>query len=103
IGIDAQLSQDGSNTLQTAAFSTTTTSDFLVAFVAYDGPSIVGAQTATVRGSWARRALPRGHRTSTSPGSRRATGSLRWGTIGIRPLRGHRSAARCSSIRTLIR
>ena|GEM_PF-6937694 len=51
IGIDAQLSQDGSNTLQTAAFSTTTTSDFLVAFVAYDGPSIVGAQTATVSGA----------------------------------------------------
>ncbi|HME73830.1 MAG TPA: Ig-like domain-containing protein, partial [Myxococcota bacterium] len=49
IGFDAQLSQDGSNTLQTAAFSTTTTSDLLVAFVAYDGPTSV-PQTATVSG-----------------------------------------------------
>jgi hypothetical protein len=51
IGFDAQLSKDGSNTLQTAAFSTTTNSDLLVAFVAYDGPSIAGAQTATVSGA----------------------------------------------------
>jgi hypothetical protein len=51
IGFDAELSKDGSGTLQTAAFSTTTTSAFLVAFVAYDGPSIVGAQTATVSGA----------------------------------------------------
>jgi Bacterial Ig domain/Lysyl oxidase len=51
IGFDAKLSQDGSNTLQTAAFSTTTRSDLLVAFVAYDGPSIVAGQTATVSGA----------------------------------------------------
>jgi hypothetical protein len=48
IGIDAQLSQDGMDTLTTAPFSTTTNADFLVAFVAYDGPST--PQTATVSG-----------------------------------------------------
>ena len=50
IGFDGQLFQDGAGTLQTAAFSTTTNSDLLVAFVAYDGPTIV-PQTATVSGA----------------------------------------------------
>jgi hypothetical protein len=50
IGIDAQLSKDGSGgTIQTAAFSTTTNSDLVVAFVAFDGPLNV-PQTATVSG-----------------------------------------------------
>jgi hypothetical protein len=49
IGIDVTKFQDGTNVLQTPAFSTTTTSDLLVAFVAYDGPSN-GPQTATVSG-----------------------------------------------------
>ena len=49
IAFDAQLFKDGAGTLQTAAFSTTTTSDLLVAFVAYDGPTNA-PQTATVSG-----------------------------------------------------
>jgi len=50
IGKDATVSVDGSGTMQTPAFSTTTAGDFLVAFVAYDGP--LGApQTATVSGA----------------------------------------------------
>jgi Bacterial Ig domain/Lysyl oxidase len=49
IGIDTNVFRDGTNVLQTPAFSTTTTSDLLVAFVAYDGPSN-GPQTATVSG-----------------------------------------------------
>jgi len=47
IGMDATVFQDGSGTLQTPAFSTTTNSDLIVAFVAYDGPAN-GTQTATV-------------------------------------------------------
>jgi hypothetical protein len=50
IGFDAELFKDGSNSLQTGVFSTTTTSDLLVAFVAYDGPSAT-PQTATVSGA----------------------------------------------------
>ncbi|HME72427.1 MAG TPA: hypothetical protein VKM54_21570, partial [Myxococcota bacterium] len=49
-GFDAQVSQDGSDTLQTGVFSTTTNSDLLVAFVAYDGPT-TAPQTATVSGA----------------------------------------------------
>lgn len=49
IGIDVTTSQDGNGVLQTTNFSTTTNSDLLVAFVAYDGPSN-GPQTATVSG-----------------------------------------------------
>jgi hypothetical protein len=49
IGSDITLSQDGTNTIQTPVFSTTTTTDLLVAFVAYDGPA-GSAQTATVSG-----------------------------------------------------
>jgi hypothetical protein len=50
IGIDAQRSTDGSGTLNSGAFSTTTPSDLLIAFVTYDGPNSP-AQTATVSGA----------------------------------------------------
>ena len=49
LGIEANVSQDGAGTLQTAAFSTTTPTDLIVAFVAYDGPP-TGPQTALVSG-----------------------------------------------------
>jgi hypothetical protein len=45
IGIDVTTFQDGNSALQTPAFSTTSNSDLLVAFVAYDGPS-TAPQTA---------------------------------------------------------
>jgi hypothetical protein len=50
IGKEVSLFVDGTNTLTTQAFSTTTPSDLLVAFVAYDGP-LGSAQTATVSGA----------------------------------------------------
>jgi hypothetical protein len=50
IGIDAQRSKDGHGTLTTGTFSTTSNSDLLVAFVAYDGPGSA-PQTATVSGA----------------------------------------------------
>src|SRR5207247_271465 len=50
IGKDVALSVDGSGTMQTPVFSTTTAGDFLVAFVAQDGPSGV-PQTVTVSGA----------------------------------------------------
>jgi hypothetical protein len=50
IGKDATVFVDGSGTIQTPVFSTTTAGDFLVAFVAYDGPS-GSLQTATVSGA----------------------------------------------------
>ncbi|MBJ6725023.1 Ig-like domain-containing protein [Geomesophilobacter sediminis] len=50
IGIDATVFSDAGNTMTTPAFSTTTASDLLVAFVAYDGPSNA-PQTATVSGA----------------------------------------------------
>jgi len=50
IRIDASVFRDTSDTMTTPAFSTTTTSALLVAFVAYDGPA--GApQTASVSGA----------------------------------------------------
>jgi hypothetical protein len=49
IGIEANVSQDGTGTLTTAPFSTSTTSDLIVAFVGFDGPS-GSLQTATVSG-----------------------------------------------------
>jgi Bacterial Ig domain/Lysyl oxidase len=50
ISIDTTVFRDTSDTMTTPAFATTTPSDLLVAFVAYDGPS--GApQTATVSGA----------------------------------------------------
>src|SRR5262249_7690666 len=50
IGIDTLVFRDASDTMQTPAFSTTTASDFVLAFVPYDGPP--GApQTATVSGA----------------------------------------------------
>jgi hypothetical protein len=50
IGKDATISVDGSGLMQTPAFSTATAGDFLVAFVAYDGPA-GSPQTATVSGA----------------------------------------------------
>jgi len=50
ISIDATVFRDTQNTMTTPTFSTTTSSDLLVAFVAYDGPTNV-AQTATVTGA----------------------------------------------------
>lgn len=50
IGIDATVFQDAGNTMTTPAFSTTSNSDLLVAFVGYDGPSN-GPQTTTVSGA----------------------------------------------------
>ena len=50
IAIDTTVFRDTSDTMQTPAFSTTTASDLLVAFVAYDGPS-GAAQTASVSGA----------------------------------------------------
>jgi hypothetical protein len=44
------VSQDGDNAIQTPAFSTSSSSDLLVAFVAYDGLDH-GVQTATVTGA----------------------------------------------------
>lgn len=49
IGIDAKVVVDGAGTMTTPAFSTTTPSDLVVAFVAYDGPA-TSPQTATVSG-----------------------------------------------------
>ena len=50
IGKDATISVDGSGLMQIPAFSTTTAGDFLVAFVAYDGPA-GSPQTTTVNGA----------------------------------------------------
>jgi hypothetical protein len=49
IGVDVMVSQDGNGVLQTPAFSNSTNSGLLVAFVAYDGPSTT-QQVATVSG-----------------------------------------------------
>lgn len=50
IQIDAQTFRDGFGTMTSPAFSTTTASDLLVAFVALDGP-VAQPQTATVSGA----------------------------------------------------
>jgi hypothetical protein len=50
IGIDALVFSDAAGVMTTPAFSTTTPSDLLVAFVAYDGPS-GGPQAASVSGA----------------------------------------------------
>jgi hypothetical protein len=50
IGIDVAVFQDSADVMQTPAFSTSTGSDLLVAFVAYDGPDGT-PQTATVTGA----------------------------------------------------
>jgi hypothetical protein len=50
VSIDTTVSRDTSDTMTTPAFSTTTPSDLLVAFVAYDGPANA-AQTASVSGA----------------------------------------------------
>lgn len=50
LGIDVLVFRDTSGTMTTPAFSTTTASNLIVAFVAYDGPG-GGPQTATVSGA----------------------------------------------------
>jgi hypothetical protein len=50
IAIDKQVFVDGTGTMTTPAFSTTTDSELLIAFVAIDGPSN-SPQTATVSGA----------------------------------------------------
>jgi len=50
IGIDVAVYQDSADVMQTAPFSTSTSSDLLVAFVGYDGPNNM-PQTATVTGA----------------------------------------------------
>lgn len=50
ISIDRTVFRDTSDTMTTPAFTTTTASDLLVAFVAYDGP-LGSPQTATVTGA----------------------------------------------------
>jgi hypothetical protein len=50
IGKDVTVSVDGTNVLQTPAFSTTAAGELLVAFVAYDGPAGL-PQTASVNGA----------------------------------------------------
>jgi len=50
IAIDKMVFSDGAGIMTTPAFSTTTPSDLLVAFVSYDGPSNA-PQTATVSGA----------------------------------------------------
>jgi hypothetical protein len=50
IGIDVAVYQDSADVMQTPAFSTKTSSDLLVAFVAYDGADNT-PQTATVTGA----------------------------------------------------
>jgi hypothetical protein len=50
IGIDVAVYQDSADVMQTPPFSTTTSSDLLVAFVGYDGPDAT-PQTATVTGA----------------------------------------------------
>jgi hypothetical protein len=50
IGKDVTVSVDGTNVMQTPAFSTSAAGELLVAFVAYDGPAGL-PQTATVNGA----------------------------------------------------
>lgn len=50
IGMDTLVFRDTSDTMVSPAFSTSTASNFLVAFTAYDGPPS-GPQTATVSGA----------------------------------------------------
>ena len=50
IGVDATVFMDGSGTMTTPPFSTSTAGDLLIAFVAYDGPS-TPPQTASVSGA----------------------------------------------------
>jgi hypothetical protein len=50
IAIDAMVFQDTSDTMTTPAFSTSTTSSLIVAFVGYDGPATT-RQTASVSGA----------------------------------------------------
>jgi hypothetical protein len=50
IAIDARVVSDGAGAMTTPALSTSTASELLVAFVAYDGPSN-GAQSAAVSGA----------------------------------------------------
>jgi hypothetical protein len=90
IGKDVTTSVNGSGLLTTAAFSTATPGDLLVAFVAYDGP-LGGPQTATVSGAGLTWQLLK--RSNVQAGTSeiwaaRATGSLTNVTVTARPIVG---------------
>ena len=87
IGIDATVFMDGSGTMTTPPFSTSTTGDLLIAFVAYDGPS-GSPQTASVSGAgltWA--LVQRGNSQAGTPEiwSAKATGALSGVTVISQP------------------
>jgi hypothetical protein len=57
VTVDKMVFSEGAGTRTTAAFSTTSAGDVLLAFAASDGPTTVGAQTLTVSGAgltWSR-------------------------------------------------
>ena len=90
IGKEVSLSVDGHDAITTPAFSTTTASDLLLAFVAYDGPSNA-AQSASVSGAGLTWALL--ERSNTQSGtaeiwSARADGLLSGVTITSLPQAG---------------
>jgi hypothetical protein len=87
IGKDVSISVDGSGTITTPTFSTTTVGDLLVAFVAYDGPPNA-AQTATVSGAGLNWTLL--ERSNTQSGtaeiwSARVDGTLSNATVSSQP------------------
>jgi hypothetical protein len=87
IGKEASLFVDGTSNLTTQVFSTTTPSDLLVAFVAYDGPA-GSPQTATVSGAGLSWTLL--ERSNTQSGTAeiwlaRADGTLSSVTVMARP------------------
>ena len=87
IGIDATVFTDGSGTMTTPQFSTSTTGDLLIAFVAYDGPS-GSQQTASVTGAgltWALVQRGNSQAGTAEIWSARATGSLSGVTVVSRP------------------
>jgi len=90
IGKDVVISQNGSGAITTPTFSTKTSGDLLIAFVAYDGPPDQ-AQTAIVRGAGLAWQLVK--RSNTQGGtseiwSARASGALTNATVTSAPERG---------------
>jgi len=87
IGKDVSIFVDGSGTITTPIFSTTTVGDLLVAFVAYDGPADA-AQTASVSGAGLNWTLL--ERSNTQSGtaeiwSARVDGTLSNATVSSQP------------------
>ena len=88
LGTNVFVVVDGSDTMQTAAFSAADASTLLVAFVAYDGPNTGGAQTATVTGAGLTWQLAK--RSNIQPGTSeiwyaQATNSLSGVTVTSQP------------------